>query len=179
MNHMLNKIVIFFIIIFLNITPGPTLYAVEPDYSDYKRFLDRYVSTDTVEGVPLTWLDYSGIRQAPEFEQLVKSIETYPVDTLANQNEKMSFYINAYNIFAIKMVVYNWHVESIKDAGSWLRPVWDKKVGSINGKSITLGMIEHEKLRPMQDPGIHMAIACASISCPDLRNEPYQANNLQ
>ncbi len=30
----------------------------------------------------------------------------------------------------------------------------------------------------MGDPRIHLAIVCASISCPDLRNEPYTAAKL-
>lgn len=30
----------------------------------------------------------------------------------------------------------------------------------------------------MGEPRIHLAIVCASVSCPDLRNEPYTATTL-
>ncbi|MBI4005819.1 MAG: DUF547 domain-containing protein [Gammaproteobacteria bacterium] len=70
-------------------------------------------------------------------------------------------------------------MSSIKDAGSWLEPVWDKLAGKINGKAMSLGKIEHEILRSMGEPRIHMAIVCASLSCPDLRHEAYRADILE
>ncbi len=87
----------------------------------------------------------------------------------------MSFYINAYNIFAIHLVLSEWPVESIKEVGPFYLPVWRVKAGQLDHTPVTLHHIEHQVLRPMKDPRIHMAIVCASISCPDLRNEAYTA----
>ncbi len=43
----------------------------------------------------------------------------------------------------------------------------------------TLDAIEHEILRPdFDEPRIHFAINCASVSCPDLRAEAYVAARL-
>ncbi len=45
---------------------------------------------------------------------------------------------------------------------------------------VTLEEIEHETLRKkFNEPRIHMAINCASISCPDLRNEAYTPEKLE
>jgi Protein of unknown function, DUF547 len=97
---------------------------------------------------------------------------------LSSREEKQAFYINAYNILALKMVADHWPAESIKDSGSLLSPVWDKPAGELGGKPGTLGELEHKILRPMGEPRIHLAIVCASVSCPDLRNEPYTAAQL-
>jgi len=76
------------------------------------------------------------------------------------------------------MVLNHWPVTSIKDIGSCVKPVWNKTAGSIGGKEMILGMIEHKILRSLNEPRIHMAIVCASISCPDLRTEAYRADKL-
>jgi hypothetical protein len=109
---------------------------------------------------------------------VIQSIENFPTDTLVTNSEKLTFYINAYNIFAIKMIRDHWPIESITDAGNWFNPVWQKTVGRLNGKDITLHEIEHNILRPLGEPRIHFAIVCASLSCPDLRNGAYQLSRL-
>jgi len=76
------------------------------------------------------------------------------------------------------MVADHWPVESIKDIGHLFSPVWDKPAGSLAGKTVTLAEIEHHILRPMGDARIHLAIVCASVSCPDLRREPYRTEKL-
>ena len=38
--------------------------------------------------------------------------------------------------------------------------------------------VEHKILRKMGDPRIHVAIVCASVSCPDIRTEAYTAERL-
>ncbi|MGR9037784.1 MAG: DUF547 domain-containing protein, partial [Gammaproteobacteria bacterium] len=83
-----------------------------------------------------------------------------------------------YNILALKTVIDHWPVDSIKDAGSLLSPVWGKPAGSIDGKTVSLDDIENNILRPMGEPRIHFAIVCASVSCPDLRSTPYTASTL-
>ena len=69
-------------------------------------------------------------------------------------------------------------IRSIRDAGSFLRPVWKREAGIAAGRSVTLDEIEHEILRPMAEPRIHAAIVCASTSCPSLRRTPFTAASL-
>ncbi len=46
-------------------------------------------------------------------------------------------------------------------------------------QQLTLDQIEHEILRrKFNEPRIHMALVCAAMSCPPLRNEPYQGHIL-
>jgi len=156
-----------------------SLQAKEPDWSDYAALLKQHVATEQRYGVQLNWASYSKIKQDPRWHRIVKQLETFSPKQLANNKEQLSFYINAYNIMAIKMVIDHWPLESIKDVGNMLWPVWKRTVGKIGGKEVTLNEIEHEILRPMGEPRIHFAIVCASISCPDLRKEPYTADTLE
>ena len=65
-----------------------------------------------------------------------------------------------------------------KDAGSFFSSVWKSPAGKVGGKERTLNDIEHEILRKMNEPRIHVAIVCASISCPDIRLESYTGDKL-
>jgi len=86
--------------------------------------------------------------------------------------------LNAYNIMAIHKVLSAWPVQSIRDEGGLFSPVWKQHAGVVAGKMRTLDEIEHHILRPMHEPLMHVAIVCASVSCPDLRMEPYRASVL-
>ena len=61
---------------------------------------------------------------------------------------------------------------------SLFKPVWKKPAGMLNDKVVTLHHIEHQILRRFNEPRIHFAIACASISRPDLRDEIYRPEDL-
>jgi hypothetical protein len=47
------------------------------------------------------------------------------------------------------------------------------------GKKYSLEGIENEILRKMDEPRIHFAINCASVSCPNLLNEAYTEAKLE
>ncbi len=152
--------------------------AAEPDWRLYDQFLQRYISVKTEDGITLHWLNYTMLKKDQDFTRLVQMLEQFPVIQLANRQEKLAFYINAYNILAINTVIAHWPVSSIKEVGPWYKPVWDMPAGRIGGKPVSLGEIEHDILRPMGEPRIHFAIVCASLSCPDLRTEAYRAEDL-
>lgn len=100
-----------------------------------------------------------------------------------SKDEKMAFWINAYNAYTIKLIVDNYPVKSIKDLNPkvsivYVSTIWDKKFFSIGGEKMSLNMIENRILRKMDDPRIHFAINCASMSCPEMLNEAYEAKKL-
>jgi hypothetical protein len=76
------------------------------------------------------------------------------------------------------MITDHYPIKSIKDVGSFFKPVWKRVAGTVGGKERALNDIEHEILRKMNEPRIHVAIVCASVSCPDLRQEVYSAGKL-
>jgi len=148
------------------------------DFSPWDGLLKKYVDSKTINGVMLNAVDYKKLGKDPAYMKLVKDLETVSLSTLKSKDEKLAFWINVYNIMAAKMVLDNYPVNSIKDAGSLFTAVWKKPVGVVAGKQRTLNEIEHEILREMGEPRIHVAIVCASVSCPDLRKEAYTADKL-
>ena len=159
-------------------TFSSTANAAEPDWQLYNQLLKQHVTTGQVDGITLNQVDYSALKQDPRWPRLLSMLESYSLSELETGEEQIAFYINAYNILAIKTVVDNWPLESIKDEGSWLSPVWKRDAGVLDGKTFTLDQIEHKILRKMDEPRIHFAIVCASLSCPDLRAEAYVAEQL-
>jgi hypothetical protein len=93
--------------------------------------------------------------------------------------EAKATWLNAYNVLAVAMVVDNYPLESIRDAGGrFVGRVWTQPAGKVGGANYTLDQIENDIIRPLGDPRIHAAIVCASVSCPDLAAEPFTASKL-
>ena len=142
----------------------------------YADLLKRH--TQAVDSEVGTRVNYAAIAEDEAWVDLMDQMATLGPKADWDRNEKLAFWINVYNLLAINLVVTHYPVESIKDIGSFFRPVWYRTAGVVGGRAYSLDQIEHKILRPMGDPRIHGAIVCASISCPSLRREPYRADML-
>ena len=169
----MNHLAMILVLMFFYVSPA-TAY----DFSGWDALLKKYVGTATIDGVALNTVAYKGLKGDPEFEKVIAGLKTASLDGLKTQEEKLSFWINVYNILAVKVVVDHYPVKSIKDVGSLFKSVWKRKAGVVAGQERTLNEVEHEILRKMGEPRIHVAIVCASVSCPDLRKEAFQADRL-
>jgi hypothetical protein len=94
--------------------------------------------------------------------------ENLPEDTWS-QNEKLAYWMNAYNAMTIDLILRNQPLESIKD----IKNPWDQRLWKLGDKYYNLDEIEHQILRKMGDARIHFGINCASFSCPPLLNEAF------
>ncbi len=149
----------------------------QADYASlYAELLLEY--TQSVNAEVGTRVDYSGLGGEPRWDALIGQLAEVDPSRLSSREEELAFWINAYNILAIDLVVRHYPVESIRDIGSIFRSVWKREAGRIGGRGYSLDEIEDEILRPMRDPRIHGAIVCASISCPNLARTPYRADRL-
>ena len=143
------------------------------DFSDWDIILKKYVQADLVDGVSLNTVAYEKLMRDPIFNRLKNNLELFSLSRLTTNEEKLAFWINVYNIFAVKVVTDNYPLKSIKDVGGLLKSVWKVKAGTVDSRQYTLDEIEHGILRKMGEPRIHIAIVCASISCPDLSIDAY------
>jgi hypothetical protein len=91
-----------------------------------------------------------------------------------SKEDKLAYWINAYNAMTIDFILRHYPLKSIKDINN----PWDKRYWKLGDKWYNLNEIEHEILRKMNEPRIHFAIVCASVSCPKLQNEVFTASNL-
>ncbi len=155
-----------------------TTPALAFDFSGWDQLLKKNVSPKEISGIQLNAVNYKSVKNDPAYAKLIEDLKDYNLGDLRTKNEKLAFWINVYNIMAVKMILDNYPIKSIKDAGSLFRSVWKKEVGVVAREVRTLNDIEHEILRKMGEPRIHVAIVCASVSCPDLRPEAYTAEKL-
>lgn len=164
-------------VVFLLLSIICSQMAAAFDWRSYDQLLREHVHAGQRFDINANLVDYAAIAKDPAFAPIADQLASYNPAQL-NKIEKLAFYINAYNYFTIKLVVDNQPQESIKDIGNFFSPVWKKPAGKINGESVSLDFIEHQILRKMGEPGIHFAIVCASMSCPDLRPEAYNPEDL-
>ncbi len=152
--------------------------AAAYDFSEWDALLKKHVGTATIDGVVLNTVAYKSLKEDSGFKKATEGLKTASLDGLKTKEEKLSFWINTYNILAVKVVVDNYPVKSIKDMSSLFKSVWKRPAGVVAGKERTLNEVEHEILRKMGEPRIHVAIVCASVSCPDIRKEAYTPERL-
>ena len=91
------------------------------------------------------------------------------------KEDKLAYWINAYNAMTIDLILRNYPIKSIKD----IKNPWEQRYWKLGEKWYNLDEIEHQILRKMNEPRIHFAIVCASYSCPKLQNEAFTTANLE
>ena len=138
---------------------------VNIDHSQWNDLLQKHVSE---EGL----VDYNGFKKDREKldAYLSKVSKMKPTEKWSIQ-EQLAYYINIYNAYTVDLILENQPLKSIKDIDG----AWTKEIVQIGDVEISLGGIENSILRKMNEPRIHFAINCASISCPKLLNEAYTA----
>ena len=124
-------------------------------------------------------VDYEGFKNSSEKLLGYISIlqNTFPkFDKLKpSKEQKLAYWINAYNALTIYLILQNYPLKSIKD----IDKPWDQRLWKFGNKWLNLNDIEHQILRKMDEPRIHFAIVCASFSCPKLQNTAFTVSDIE
>uniref|UniRef100_UPI00404B56E8 DUF547 domain-containing protein n=1 Tax=Flavobacterium sp. TaxID=239 RepID=UPI00404B56E8 len=132
------------------------------DYSDYEKFLNKYVSKGVV--------DYDKVlKNMNEIKNITSNFSKISPNKNWSQDEVKSYWINVYNANIIKLLVQNYPIKSI----NYIRDPFQMQFISFDGAQISLDYILNEKLRPLNDPRIHFALYSTAISSPVLKDTPY------
>lgn len=143
----------------------------------WNELLQKHV---TEQGV----VNYKGFQKdSAQFNEYLKILSTsHPNDSNWNENQRLAYWINAYNAFTVRIVMRNYPtpgIKEIKNGIPFVNTVWDIKFIKIEDQIYDLNNIEHGIVRPrFEEPRIHFALNCASISCPRLRNEAFTPERL-
>ncbi|MEN0003370.1 MAG: DUF547 domain-containing protein [Bacteroidota bacterium] len=130
------------------------------------------------------WVDYEGfIADSTQLNRYLDLLSAHhPNETNWTADERLAYWINAYNAFTVKLIVDHYPVVSIKDIKRgipFVNSVWDIKFIQIEGATYDLNNIEHGIIRQrFEEPRIHFAVNCASVSCPKLANFAFTATEL-
>jgi hypothetical protein len=153
------------------------------DYSDYAAVLKNNVDDNGM-------VNYRQLNAGPQ------SLKSFASELITlnrkdfekwKDNEKIAFWLNAYNALTLKVIIDNYPIKSSffksliypDNSIRQIEGVWDEIKFNVMGQKLTLGHIEHKILRVKFDkPRIHMAMVCAAMGCPPLRNEPYTGEKL-
>jgi hypothetical protein len=114
------------------------------------------------------------------FAQIVRVFETTDVSRFKTPEDEKAFWINAYNFAAIKLVVENYPITSIRSRKvSTFKYPWTKTAVTVQGRKLSLKDIEKDALlKKFKDARIVFAVNCATVSCPDLPAEPFTGSRL-
>ena len=148
---------------------------------------DRYAKVIR-DHVRMPLVDYSALKKGRA--ALDAAVDAFAQATEAEERawtreQRLAFWINAYNAFTLRAIVDHypirapWLTLQPRNSIRQIDGVWTKLEWRAAGRTITLDGIEHGLLRPeFADARVHMAINCASKSCPPLRAEPYVGADL-
>ena len=152
-------------------------------YHEYAALLAEFVDTKGL-------VDYRGLKQnRSSLDNFSLSLERVDSESYEGWKEKdqIALWINAYNALTLKAIVDHYPIESSflaslrfpKNSIRQISGVWDKLLFSVRNEKVTLDQIEHRILRPrFKEPRIHVALVCAAMGCPPLRDEPFIGNRL-
>jgi hypothetical protein len=158
--------------------------ALDHSHQAWEELLKRHVRY--IEGGNASQVSYAGfMRDRP---QLKAVLDAYQGVTRAefdgwSKPQQQAFLINAYNAFTVEKILRRYpDIKSIRDYGTVFGNPWKDKFFTLFGQPAYLDMIEHEMLRKdglYDEPRVHVAVVCASIGCPMLRNEAFVADRLE
>ncbi len=144
-----------------------------PSHKVWNNMLTQYVSRSGN-------VQYKALKTSrmAEIEQYLQELAANPVQKSWSREDKMAYWMNAYNAFTVKLILDNYPISSITNLSGG--KVWDKKWIKLGDKTYSLNNIENDILRPMyKDARIHFAVNCAAKSCPPLLNRAWTAVNLE
>ena len=142
--------------------------AVNVKYTDWDALLKEYVNSAGL-------VDYKGFQKdSARFNAVKLRLSLMEPNNDWSVQELLAYYINMYNIYTIDLILKNYPTKSIQD----IKKAFTKSFIPIGNRTLSLGGIENGVLRKMNEPRIHFAINCASISCPKLMRDAYTAGKI-
>ena len=136
---------------------------------EYARLLKKYVTPAGVK--------YAAWKANPDdLAALGRVVDGIAADQPGKGKEALAYYINAYNAWILNEALEKYPTKSVKDA---LFTFFISDRINVAGEKMSFNRLEKDLiLKRFDEPRVHLALNCASRSCPPLRNEPYTAAKL-
>jgi hypothetical protein len=153
--------------------------SLSVDHSSWAHFLDQYLLVGKPGAVTLVRYASVTPEDRESLANYLDAMSTISVTKL-NRAEQKAFWINLYNALTVHTILDHYPLQSITDISSgWFSSgPWDLKLIKVEKVELSLNDIEHRILRPIwQDNLVHYAVNCASLGCPNLQSEPFDAEN--
>ncbi len=170
----------------LDLEEGLSLSSADViDYSSYERLLSDYVDQRGL-------VDYARLKEnSGDLDLFYQQIATYSPDShpqfFDDDDARLAYWINSYNLTTIKGVLYNYPITSVAEvAPPALLFFFPSKSGffyfqrfTYGGAETSLYYLENSVIRKrFKDPRYHFGLNCASSSCPQLPRVPFYPDRL-
>lgn len=140
-------------------------------HATFDALLKKYVSASGT-------VNYAGLKtQRAVLDRYIATFKAQGIVSSWSRNEKLAYYINAYNAYTIQLILNNYPTTSIMKINDG--KAWDLQVVNLGGKVMSLNHLENKIIRPVfKEPRIHFAVNCAAVSCPKLMNGAFLPSQL-
>lgn len=152
------------------------------DHSALGRLLERYVrgSPDGINRVDYrAWK--AAVADVAALDDYLRKVQSETPSRLTRA-EQFAYWANLYNAETLRVVLAAYPVRSIllvRPSFFSIEP-WKARTMTIDGERLSLDEIENAILRPLfGDVRVHYALNCASLGCPNLRQETWRGATLE
>ncbi|WP_460500389.1 DUF547 domain-containing protein [Hymenobacter agri] len=158
------------------LNPTAASETTPPTHAGWNTLLKQYVNERGL-------VNYRGLRaDSAALNTYLQELATHMPSKSWTEADRLAYWLNAYNAYTVQLIIRNYPVKSIKDLGGdkiFVNTPWDKHFIHLGGEAYSLNDIEHRIIRKkFKDNRIHLALVCAAMSCPRLRNEAYVGSRL-
>ena len=153
--------------------PSPAVVSAAGDRFDFEgwdKLLGKYVDDRGR-------VDYQRLKadaaDMQSLERLYAQVAAQKLDALPSKGAREAFLINAYNVCVWKSVIER--LPKLKSVNDEKTSFFYFTKFIVAGKEINLYNLEGDQIRPVfKDPRVHMALNCASASCPELPAQAFE-----
>jgi len=154
----------FALFLFINTNYGNNDFEALLD--DLDVFFEQNVSANLIH--------YKKLENNKNFQNLVEKVATFNHSDL-EENEKIAFYINAYNIMVIKGIMDRYPMASTNNVNGF----FTQTKHTIGREVITLNSLEHDVLfKYYHDVRYHFVLVCGAKGCPPIIPQAYRPETL-
>ena len=142
----------------------------------YDAILDTYVRDGMVY--------YRALKvERSRFDAVVSQMGSTAVDSLSRE-EKIAFWLNAYNALVLKTVIDHYPIQGLAKmypprSIRQIPGAFDKTPHRVAGRTLTLDQIEQAVLAEFHDPRVYLALGRGAIGGGRLRSEAFAAPTLE
>ncbi len=168
----MKKSLILLLLILLNLSIAQNS---DFNFASWDNMLQKYLAN----GGRVDYSKWQANDQAA-LDKLIADLAKFDPNNLG-QNAEIAFWVNSYNILAVSEVLSRYPIDTVRPEFLFIpeRSFFTDKKHTINNTKYSLDSLENDILRAKyQQPLIHFSIVCASNSCPNLRPEAYNGDNV-
>jgi hypothetical protein len=167
----MKAIVRFLALVITSITVP--LIAAEPWEAEYNKLLGKYVTAGGVK--------YAAWKASAEDVAALNRVTDAIAAAGPSEGSKegqFAYHINAYNAWMLRTVLDNYPLKSVRDIAP-LFGVFTQDRITVAGKKMSFNYLEKTiMIKQFADPRLHVAINCASASCPPISSTAYSGGRL-